>query len=250
MSVRSVLRDLGFTTDEIDIYLYLLRHGASSQQDISDGMGVVRQTIYNRLGKMERKGYVTYVKQGNSKQYSAEEPQTLLRRFRGKVDKFEDELPALEAMQEQDEPRVRSECVTGLKGVKNLTYRSLASSTELLWIDNMAKAEARFDEHYWLNMAQKRSQKDIPLKMITEPTDKTHWNTDTSIDRETKQASIVNDLNASFLLFEDKAILYSFDEEQLFGVYIQNQSIKDSLEQIFWTIWDNAEPTKELQKES
>jgi len=48
-------------------------------------------------------------------------------------------------------------------------------------------------------------------------------------------------VDSSFVLFDDKVIIYSLVEDELYGVFLQNKAVKDFFEKMFYEFWDKAE---------
>jgi sugar-specific transcriptional regulator TrmB len=59
MTIQETLKNIGFEEHEITIYLYLIKKGISSRQDISDKTGILRQTVYDIMKKMLAKGNIS-----------------------------------------------------------------------------------------------------------------------------------------------------------------------------------------------
>jgi len=238
---NNTLQEIGFKQIEAEIYIYLLKKGSSSQQRVSDDTGILRQTVYDMMNKMERKGQISASKRGKRKIYSAVDPKILLSRLKEKEESFLQILPDLEKIKSMKKPEIFSESFIGIPGLKNLFNLTLLSKTEILWLANIKQHINLFKDYYWQNYALKRAEKKIPIKlMIDSKTKLKTWSTNKKLQRYAKQSDFVNNINSSFAVFDDKIIIYSLDQDQPYGVFIQNPTLKNMFEQIFMHHWNNA----------
>ncbi len=240
MNIDRTLKEIGFEEDEIKIYLFLLKLGKSSQQSISDKTGILRQTVYDIMKKMELKGYVSQSIIGKRKIYSAIDPNILLNKIREKEDELIQIIPQLESLRNNKEVYLSSETFLDIAGLKNLFNLTLESKSGIFWFANKEISDKIFQEYYWHNYAKKRISKKIPMKLLIEPTLKKDWDTDKKSLRETRRNKMVKGMLSSFVIFDDKVIIYSMKEEQLFGVFIRNRVIKSSFENIFLNLWNKS----------
>jgi hypothetical protein len=162
-----------------------------------------------------------------------------LENLKEKEEELKQIMPKLEELKE-GKIEITSEAFFGLEGLKNLFNLTLESKSEILWIANKSLYDKVFQGYYWHNYAQKRIEKKIPIKLLIEPIKEIDWNTNKKVWRETKRSRFVENLNSSFVIFEDKVIIYSLEEGNIFGVFIQNLSTKKSFERMFFELWIKA----------
>lgn len=73
----SVLEKIGLSQHEAEIYISLLKHGASRVSTIFKNTRIHRPIIYKELPGLKEKGLVTEVEKGKQTYYSAENPDKL-----------------------------------------------------------------------------------------------------------------------------------------------------------------------------
>jgi len=66
-----VLRNLGFTKIEIDIYLFLIKYIDTSASEIANNINISRTYVYDALEHLLKKGVVSYVLKNNKKRFKA-----------------------------------------------------------------------------------------------------------------------------------------------------------------------------------
>jgi len=92
---KKILKDLGLTNNEIEVYLSLLRLNSGTANDISSKTGMHRQAIYDSLERLIEKGFVSYVLKNNTKYFSAVKPETIVDFLEEKKRNFQSLLPEL-----------------------------------------------------------------------------------------------------------------------------------------------------------
>lgn len=241
MLVQETLEYIGFEPKEVQIYLYLLRHGPSLQQTIANETGLLRQTVYEMIKKMASKGYISLSSTGKRKVCSAVPARLLVDKVREKEERLLRIVPQLEQLEAEEKVSVRSESFIGIEGVKNAINLTLESSEELLWLDNITmSAKILGGDYYWLNYAEKRAERGLPIKLLISPKDKSYLDSDKGMLRETRRNELLEGIKGSIVIFEDRVIIYSVEEGQLLGVLIQNKAIKNSFEKIFRHLWGKS----------
>ena len=77
MSVENVLENLGFSPNEIKVYLALNDHGSSKAGKIAKIAKIDRSSCYNSLKNLIEKGLASYVCIGKVKWFQATGPKRL-----------------------------------------------------------------------------------------------------------------------------------------------------------------------------
>lgn len=237
MALQESLKNIGFEENEAKIHIFLWKNGPAAQQEISDKTKILRQTVYEVMKRMEAKGYISHSLVGKRKIYSAVEPKILLAQIKEKEENFLHAVAEFEKLKHLEKVTLASQSFIGMAGLKNLFNLTLDSSSEILWMANKDISDKIFQGYYWHNYANKRIGKKIPIKLVIEPTDKTDWDTDRTVLRETRRNPLMQKSKSSFVLFDDKIIIYSMEGEKLQGVFIQDKAMKEFFEKIFYEFW-------------
>ncbi len=238
MEINESLENLGMGLIEIKIYLYLLKEGPRSRQNVSDDNHIVRQTIYEVMNKMLSKGYITYSMTEKRKLFSAIPPEILLDRLREKEEQFKQVIPLLQKFHKEDFSDMFVESFMGVKGFKSLLSLTLRSKTELLWLASEEINKSIFEDYYHENYVLKRVEAKISLRLLTYSTNRKIWHSDKQSLREVRLLKFIEPIkSASFVVFEDKVILFSFNKDNLFGILIKNNIIKEMFRSIFLDYW-------------
>ena len=92
---KNILKELGLTNNEIEVYLTLLRSGSISVNTIAEKSGLHRQAVYDALDRLLEKGFVSFVIRNNKKYFQGINPEKILEYLKEKEDKFKSILQDL-----------------------------------------------------------------------------------------------------------------------------------------------------------
>lgn len=92
---KQILKELGLTNNEIEVYLTLLKTGSISVNAIAEKSGLHRQAVYDALDRLLEKGFVSFVIKNNKKYFQGINPEKILEYLKEKEDKFKSILPDL-----------------------------------------------------------------------------------------------------------------------------------------------------------
>lgn len=94
--MKDVLKEVGLTEIEANVYLALIKHGSSLAGKISSYTGIHRRTVYDAIERLIEKGLVTYIRTNNKKYFEAVDPKRLLGILKEKELSISKAIPELE----------------------------------------------------------------------------------------------------------------------------------------------------------
>jgi predicted transcriptional regulator len=125
--IESILSSLGFSQDESRTYLALLESGPITAGNLSKRTGIPRASLYGFLARLIDRGATTETLKNGVKLFVAEEPETITKLFRDKIDElqhykaaYEQIIPDLQKNMRLDFIRPRFELFEGREGVQNV----------------------------------------------------------------------------------------------------------------------------------
>ncbi|MFC1722964.1 TrmB family transcriptional regulator [Nanoarchaeota archaeon] len=116
--MKEILKDLGFETREIKVYLELIKNNTQPALKISKATRIDRTTIYDILERLKDKGIISQITKNNTKHYTALTPKGLTNHFREKYSSLEHILPKLNKIATQTKEPVNCEFFQGKEGLK------------------------------------------------------------------------------------------------------------------------------------
>lgn len=95
-SERETLLNIGFSKNEVDIYLCLLSNGELTAYHLAQKTGIHRPHVYDKIEILMSKGLVSEVKKGRRKFFKAAQPGKIKALLEEKIDKINSDKQALE----------------------------------------------------------------------------------------------------------------------------------------------------------
>ncbi|NQZ85050.1 MAG: winged helix-turn-helix transcriptional regulator [Nanoarchaeales archaeon] len=238
--IKQTLSNFGLDKIEIQIYLYILQNGDSSQQEITHKTGLLRQTIYDRVRTLESKGILSKIKKDLKPFYKAISPEIFLEQIKEKEQEIIKILPVLNKLKKVSNTKTSSSTFTGLKALKKLMLLTLTQNKEILWIANKENNDEIFSDYFWHNYGARRIEKDITIKLLIEPTTNKDWKTDKKLKRFTKTNGFVKEKNSSMILFNNQVILYSIEQGTYTGTHITDNNLYLFFKEIFNKLYNEG----------
>jgi sugar-specific transcriptional regulator TrmB len=122
--MREIIKKLGLTTNEVEVYLTLLRHGEISAYKLASKSGLHRQVCYDALERLLEKGFVSYIIKDNKKYFKPIEPKKIYDYIEEKKEEFSLILPKLEEIYNFEEEETKVEVIKG-KLVLRIIYNDI-----------------------------------------------------------------------------------------------------------------------------
>jgi HTH-type transcriptional regulator, sugar sensing transcriptional regulator len=181
------LKDIGLSDGEIKVYFALLELESSSVGPIIEKSKVPDSKIYSLLEKLKEKGLVSFVVKNNVKHFQASDPKNLLQIISDKEEEIakqkkslKDEiLPGIEKRRKLTEDKQEAivyESFEGVKAAYNLLLSSLRKGEEYQVFMLGSVLEQKNVSTFFHNFHQKRIDKGIRVRLLSERTHKTRFN--------------------------------------------------------------------------
>ena len=88
--IKDILKELGFSDYETNIYLTLLDIGESTPGKVAEKANIHRRNVYDALNRLVKKGFVSVVTKNNHKHYAPVNPEKIKSTFKEKIALVED----------------------------------------------------------------------------------------------------------------------------------------------------------------
>ena len=245
MSIESTLEKLGFSPNEIKVYLALNDHGSCKAGKIAKLAHIDRSSCYNSLKSLQEKGLVSYVYMGKVKWFQATGPKRILDYIKEQEEEVNAMLPELHARHKAAKVEGQVRLFKGIKGIKTI-FLDMARTGK----DNLVfGSEGQFSKvmpEFAVQFDRLKQENKIRTKMIIrkgrhEKDDKTTEYR--YFPNATESPAVTN-------IYGDKiCILIWTDEPE--GIIIENKSAAQAYRSYFEFMWEHADKTgndKEVKK--
>lgn len=244
-----MLKRLGMTKREVQIYLKLLEYGESGVNNLARGLGENRTSVYSLLNAMKKKGFVSFYTKSKVKIFVPTDPTFLINHYvegaQG-LKKFLPELLAIHNRYNKVKPRITFyEGVDGIKQIGELLLE-VPGSTRLSFMGIDRNIHPEIEKYYEEDFINRRIEAGIRYRGIVtgrlpmgnryEPTEKGQMRELKYIDTNRLPVKIHIDIFP-----RNKVALYSYHKDELMGVVIEHEDFYDTMKTVFELAWAGVE---------
>ena len=240
--MKEILKELGLTEKEINVYLKLLKLGEASTQQISKETGINRISLYDMLNLLIKKRFVGCVVKNNIKTYFAISPKNILEQLEEKRTKFKSILPKLEELQKNNSKHSVVQIFEGERAIDILNENIFKDKNfELLSYGSYSLIK-EIQKYTTINYMKKRIENNINAKVISDNKllDNPFIKKDEyKIITEIKVNSDLNNMKTWHYIYKNKYAILSIKENSFSVIIIEDKEIFESQKKIFETMWKN-----------
>lgn len=246
--MKEILKKLGLTANEVEIYLMLLSAGGASASTLSYRTGMAKNSCRYLCDQLITKQLATFKKKGNTFIYYAESPEKIAylldeeeRKIHEKKEGFNRILSQLIAISDPNTVIPKVEFYEGLEGIKHVYEDTLKQGVNLIYaFENAEPMTEEVKQYVFDNYIPRRAKSNVYIKVIT-PNNRAHIKTrkdDQKFLRETRFFSTdIIPIEIEINIYGNKSALFSYKEEEMFAVILESKAIADSLKSIFNFCW-------------
>lgn len=234
MKNSEILRGLGLTVHEAEIYEILLRVGPAIISKIVEQTGFHRPTVYRALIPLQEKGLVSTSTKGKRKRYAAEPPEKLAGTFKVFRDDFETMLHELRRKYELNKNQPIVKVFEGKEGVRavvnDLVESQKQGSTYYRYTSKKAAlaGEKYLPRDFRKNVIAKQLQRLMITDALAEWQKKPRG---THFHKLLPPDTPLFDNNVSEFIYADKVVFMDFNNET--AILIEDPMIADFQKKLF-----------------
>ncbi len=246
--IRDFLLNLGLTETEINIYVKLLEVGRCSVSEIARTLGMNRVTAHFTIQGLIDKGLITHVKEGRSRELTAQPPEALQylierkdKEVKSLHEQFAGTLPMLTGLMPQLNQTNQDFDVKfyhGLPGVRSI-YREVLKSQELRSYVNISSIFDVFPENPQL-FPDAISHKHLNMWEIIEDSPRSQEYIKTVDPAKYKYKFFTKTWKTTvfdYMIFDGKIAMIA-GKPEVYGVLIQSRDVYDNAKSLFEMLWD------------
>lgn len=244
-NINETLKELNLSSNEIKIYLFLLKVGDTTTGSIITETNIVNSRVYESLNSLINKGLATYNIQKNGKHFQAVSPKKLLEIQEERYVKLQKIIPNLEELQNKKENDTKTAVYEGYQGFKTAFEKIIddCPKNETIYILGFSQPSIQSESLrlFLSNMNLKSAQKKQKLKIILDSSVKDTLGKDREKEKHTEVKYMPKGYisPAAIDIFEDYVYIFLW-EEKPFVFMIKNKLISESFKQYFNFLWKIA----------
>jgi sugar-specific transcriptional regulator TrmB len=232
--IEVVLENMGFSPNEIKVYLALNDHGSQKAGAVAKIAHIDRSSCYNSLKGLLEKGLVSYVSIGRIKWFQATGPKRLMEYIKEQENDLQEVLPELQARHKAAKLSGQVRLFKGIKGMRTIFQDILRTGKDNLVFGNESQLEERMPA-YQKQFVRQLKENNIFVREIVREDRKTA----TSNPKQTRYVPKSVDSPVVTNIYGDKiALLIWTDEPE--GIIIENAAAAKAYRSYFEFMWEHA----------
>jgi sugar-specific transcriptional regulator TrmB len=234
-TVERVLEQLGFSPNEIKVYLALNDHGSTKAGKVARLAKIERSSCYNSLKSLAEKGLASYVLVGKIKWFQAAGPTRLLEYVKEQEEGVKEILPQLQQRHKAAKIEGQVRLFKGTKGIKSIFLDIARTGKDNFVFGSEGQFSQRMPE-FALQFDRLKRERSLKTKLIIRKGRK-------ELDDKTTTYRYFSSISESPVvtnIYGDKiAIVIWTDEPE--GVVIENAAAAQAYKSYFDILWKNAQ---------
>ena len=226
-----VLRDIGLTTNQSEVYLALLKFGSATAQQIIKESGLHRSPVYDALEKLERQGLASSVIKDFKKYFQAASPKRLYAYLEEKKQELAKAMPELEKVEGMKKEEIHASLYSGKEGLKTIHAAMLKEGKDIHVLGGKGLIFSEL-EYFIPHFEKERIKKRIKWKVLCD-SEKTREDVSKKRLVEAKTLPKGFDSKGVVNIFGDKVAIVLWEERHPTGFMIENKDIADSFRKWF-----------------
>lgn len=245
MEIIPLLKQLGFSDKEANIYLTLLELGPVSVRNLAEKSRLNRGTAYDILKKLKESGLVSYYHKATKQYFIAEDPNKLKFFLEQKLldleslkDKVELAIPRLQSVYNKAGGKPVVKYYEGPLGIKTILSDVIQTTANLPIKEYLVFSSSTIKNYLYQalpNFTKLRIRKQIRVKVIAVG----HEGTSAAL-AEIKSLTKNDGSPTYIIIYDNKVALISInDQRELLGILLEDQALSATQKQLFEYIWNS-----------
>lgn len=245
MAVQETLEKIGFTNNEVKVYLALVNMGSSLAGNIAKKANLHRRPVYDSLARLIEKGLVSYTIKAGKKYFQATNPEKLLEIVKEREIEVKSILPEIKEKFKAKKPEVFAEIYEGKEGLKTVMediLKTLKKGEEWLTIGSTGKGPIALP-FYLEQFAKRREKQKIRRKILIADTLEGHNYAKMLIKQKYIQLKFLpKEIQnpQTIWVYNNKVALILVSEEHPVIFLIENKDIANSYRDYFNLLWKSS----------
>jgi len=234
MRIEKTLEKIGFSPNEIKVYLTLNGNGSTKAGRIAKLAKIDRSSAYNSLKLLQEKGLVSYVNIGKVKWFQVTGPRRILDYIKEQEEDVRKILPQLQAVHKTKKVEGQVRLFKGVKGVRSVFLDIIRTEEDNFIFGSEGQFSERMKE-FALQFGRMKKEKGIRTQNLIRR-DRSELDNETT---EYRYVPAVKESPAVTNIYGDKiAIIIWTDEPE--AIVIENAAAAKAYKSYFDFMWKNG----------
>src|SRR3989344_6518288 len=239
-----LIKSLGLSEAEIAVYLATLELGQANVQEISRKSGVKRTSIYNFIDSLKERQFLSEIKKGKRRLYSAANPASLLQLEKSRLSSLEQLIPSLLAINNSGGNKPKVTYHEGIEGMQEI-YNQMLHDKHVIYVwEDLDRMFSVMPKGFTTNYPIERTAKKIPVRAINRDSKFSREWTAANNEKYMRESRFVSsdEFGTDIEIFGNKVALFSLRKDFPFGVLIEDASLARTLKIVWQELWDRLPP--------
>lgn len=258
MELNQFFKKLGLDEKEAEIYLTLLKYGASPASVIATKVSLKRTTIYYSLDNLIKKNFVKQTIQHGIKYFIPTDPEDINRVIEGQINKLntlkkdlKTNLAVLQTLKNESTEKPKITYYEGSEGAKKAYEDIIDSETEVLEIDLPDDIHKSLSEEWVHDFVRRRIEAKVFLRALIPETEvsKNYLLNDPAEFRKciALPPELKLPMHSTISIYDNKINIINLKHNP-FGIIIENRFLAETMRTLYELAWESAErKTKEVK---
>jgi len=242
MRTKNVIEALGYSSQEAAVYLAALELGASSATDIAKKARIPRTSANLIIAALNKKGLMTAYIQRKRKVWSAENPEKLLAALKEREATLTLALPTLQSLRHEAAAQPKIRAYNGIDEIHRIMNDILDEKQHISALIAWEEWLELLGESYMEDFIEKRYRHYLRIRVLTPKSRaavalKQKDGEELRTTQYLPTATVVND---GTFIYANKVAIISLNKKAPFGIVIEDEDIKHSMEVLFESLWHQS----------
>lgn len=238
-NIKNILKDIGLTDNESDVYIALLVRGKSSVSEISKDVKIHRTNLYDILEILIERGLVKFIIEKDKKFYTVTHPKMILEVIKEKKIRLNEALPDMMKEYSKEKSKTDAAILRGKDGLKSI-FEDYLRVGETIYMYGIPTFGPDLIKYYLPGYHRRRIKKKIIVKAIFNHNAKKRMRYIDSLDySEAKYLPRKFTSPASTTIYGQNISIILWTEDPLI-VSVRNKEIANSYKKFFDFLWEIA----------
>jgi sugar-specific transcriptional regulator TrmB len=239
MHIKSVIEQLGYSSQEAAVYLAALELGGSTATDIAAKARLPRTTVNLIITALSKKGLMNAYIQRKRKIWAAENPERLMITLKEREAALKLVLPELQSLRHDTGVKPTVRAYAGVEEIRQIMNDILESKHHISAILSWDEWKALLGEHYMDDFIESRYRQYLRIRILT-PKSKAAAELKARDGEELRTTQFLPsslEINNCNFIYANKVAIISLNKKRPVGILIEDQDIHHTMEVMFESLW-------------